>query len=123
MAVLICAWFVVGVRQAHDVDAAGNVISAPHQTPGELRAAASQLHAAAFLNPDRTVDILRGRVAIEQHRLAQARRTLGSVVRAEPKNLDGWIWFTGANLGRPAAEEGARRIAALDPLDARAVGR
>jgi hypothetical protein len=121
--VLACAWFVIGVRQAHDVDAASNVITAPQQSPAQLRAAASQLHAAAFLNPDRTVDILRGRVAIEQRRLAQARGILGTVVRAEPQNLEGWIWYTGANLGRPAAAQGSRRIAALDPLDARAVGR
>jgi predicted Zn-dependent protease len=122
-AVLACVWFVIGVRQAHEVDAASNVITAGQQSPSQLRGAASQLHAAAFLNPDRAVDILRGRVAIEQRRLAQARRILGAVVRAEPQNLEGWIWFTGANLGLPAAERGSRRIAALDPLDARVVGR
>jgi hypothetical protein len=122
VAVLACAWFVIGVRQAHEVNAASNVITAPRHTVAQLRGAAAQLRAAAFLSTDRTVDILRGRVAIEQRRLAQARRILGGVVRAEPQNLEAWIWFTGANLGRPAAVRGSRRIAALDPLDARAVG-
>jgi hypothetical protein len=123
VAVMACVWFVIGARQAHEVDGASNVITAPRQSPAQLRAAASQLRAAAVLNPDRTVDILRARLAVEQHQVARARSILNGVVSAEPQNLEGWIWFTGVNLGRPAASVGAARIAALDPLDASAVGR
>lgn len=123
VAVLAGAWFVVGVRQAHDIDVADTIITAPAHSPGQLRSATSRLQAAAFLNPDRTVDILRGRIAIDEGQVARARHILKTVVGAEPQNLEAWIWFTGANLGRPAAAVGSRRIAALDPLDAGAVGR
>ena len=122
VAVVACAWFVLGARQAHEVDQATNVVTASSPTAAQLRAAAGQLHSAAFLNPDRTVDILQARVAILQHRLPQARRILTAVTRDEPQNLEGWIWYTGANLGRPAGRMGRARITALDPMDARAVG-
>jgi hypothetical protein len=122
VAVAACAWFVLGARQAHDVDQATNVVTAANPTAAQLRSAAAQLRSAAFLNPDRTVDILQARVAILQHRLPRARRILSGVTRAEPQNLEAWIWFTGANLGRPAGRLGRGRITALDPMDARAVG-
>jgi hypothetical protein len=119
VAVAACAWFVVGAREAHEVDQATNVVEAGAHTPAQLRSADSELRSAAFLNPDREVDILRGRVAIDEHRLSQARQILAGVVDAEPENLNGWIWFTGANLGRPAAREGTAHLARLDPQDAR----
>ena len=122
VAVAACAWFVVGARQAHDVDQATNVVAAGNPTARQLNAAAAQLRAAAFMNPDRTVDILQARVAILQHQLPRARRILTAVTRTEPQNLEAWIWFTGANLGRPAGSLGRARITALDPMDARAVG-
>ncbi len=122
VAVAACAWFVVGARQAHEVDQATNAVSAANPTAAQLDAAAAQLRSASFLNPDRTVDILKARVAIRQHRLPRARAILAAVTRAEPQNLEAWIWFTGANLGRPAGKLGRAEITALDPMDARAVG-
>jgi hypothetical protein len=122
VAVVACAWFVLGVRQSRAVDQATTAVTAANPTAGQLRAAAAQLRSATFLNPDRSVDILQARVAILQHRLPQARRILAAVTRAEPQNLEAWIWFTGANLGRPAGRLGRARITALDPVDARAVG-
>ncbi|HEY2317553.1 MAG TPA: hypothetical protein VGH67_04600 [Solirubrobacteraceae bacterium] len=123
LALAACAWFALGIRQSHEIDQAENTIAAAHPAAGQLRAAGQRLRAAAFLNPDRAVDIDRGRLDLKQHRPAQARRILAGVVADEPQNLDAWIWFTGANLGRPAARLGAARIAALDPADRRAVGR
>jgi hypothetical protein len=123
LAVAACAWFALAVRQSHELDQAENTIAAASPTAGQLRTAASQLRAASFLNPDRTVEVDRGRLELKQHRLGQARRILAGVVADEPQNLDAWIWFTGANLGRPAARLGTARIAALDPIDRRAVGR
>ncbi len=125
MALATCAWFALGIRQAHEVDAATNIITAGHRpSPPQLAAAAGHLRAGGFLNPDREVDILRGRLAILQGRLAQARRILSEVTRAEPMNLEAWIWYTGASLGVPRlARLGTARIAALDPVDARAVRR
>jgi hypothetical protein len=121
-AVIVCAWFVLGARQAHEIDQATNIVTVPRQSAAKLRAAARDLHAAALLNPDRTVDILRARVAIEQGRPTQARRILTAVTRAEPDNLEAWISYTGANLGRPNGRRGLAAMIRLDPIDARALG-
>jgi len=98
-AVIVCAWFVLGARQAHEIDQATNIVTVPRQSAAKLRAAARDLHAAALLNPDRTVDILR-----------------------EPDNLEAWISYTGANLGRPNGRRGLAAMIRLDPIDARALG-
>lgn len=122
-AVAACVWFAIGVRQAHDVTVATNIVTSSH-TPANLARASSALSSAAFLNPDQNVDILRGRVAIARGQLARARQILRRVTKKEPLNLIAWIWFTGASLGeRHDGTLGAEQIAKLDPLDARVVGR
>ena len=123
-ALLLCTWFAVGIRQARDVTAATNIINTRQAAPRhKLETAAAALDAAKFLNPDQNVvDILRGRLAINRGQVVQARRIL-AVTRREPLNLSAWVWYTGANLGNRQAQIGAARIAELDPLDARVVGR
>ncbi|HTX30994.1 MAG TPA: hypothetical protein VMD09_06395 [Solirubrobacteraceae bacterium] len=115
LAIVTCAWYVVGIRQAHNVTAATSIITA-HRT-AELTRARSQLDSAAFLNPDREVQILRGRLALAQGHPVQAQRILTAVTRAEPMNLEAWIWLTGAALGNsPLARAGLSHIYRLDPL-------
>lgn len=122
-AVAACVWFAIGVRQAHDVTVATNIVTSSH-TPASLARASSALSSAAFLNPDQNVDILRGRVAIARGHVARAQQILRRVTEKEPLNLIAWIWFTGASLGnKEAGTLGAKQIAKLDPLDARVVGR
>lgn len=124
-ALVACAWFVLGAIEAHEVSVATGIVATPG-TPGAsaLSHAASELSSAGFLNPDRTVDILEGRVAIKRGQITHAQRILRAVTRAEPENLEAWIWLTGASLGdHAAAALGASRIAELDPLDAKTVGR
>lgn len=121
-AVIVCAWFVLGARQAHEIAQATSIVTVPGQSAAHLRAAASDLHAAALLNPDRTVDILRARVAIESGRMAQARQILTAVTRDEPDDLKAWVAYTGANLGRPAARHGLAELIRLDPIDAHTSG-
>lgn len=125
LAAVVGAWFALGARQAAKLnDATGIVTAAARPAAPALARASSDLRAAAVLNPDRQVDILRGRVAILRGHTARARRILRAVTRAEPLNLNAWIWFTGASLGhRRLARLGSARIAALDPQDAGAVGR
>jgi predicted Zn-dependent protease len=124
VALVVCAWFALGIREAHEVTVATQIVSSARApTSAALRSAAGELSSAAFLDPDRTVDILRGRVAIKQGRIADARRILSAVTREEPRDLEAWIWFTGASLGTPQARVGTAQIAQLDPLDARKVGR
>jgi hypothetical protein len=120
VALAACAWFAVGIRQAQGVARATSIAEAGGAArPGQLAAAASDLRAAAFLNPDQEVNILRGRVAILRGNLRRAREILGTVTRSEPMNLEAWIWFIGANLGNPPeARAGTARLAQLDPIDA-----
>jgi tetratricopeptide (TPR) repeat protein len=118
IALAASAWYVVGIRQARDIAAATGAI-AGHGSPGQLAHARSLLNSAAFLNPDQEVQILRGRLALEQGRPEQAQRILAAVIRAEPMNLEGWIWLTGAALGNPPLARAAlARIYRLDPLAA-----
>jgi hypothetical protein len=125
LALVICAWFAVGIRQSHELAVATRIIAATGQpTPHALAVAAGALNAADSLNPDQEVAILRGRIAIKRGQTALAGRLLAAVTRREPLNLEAWIWYTGASLGdHAAAARGAARIAQLDPRDARAVGR
>jgi predicted Zn-dependent protease len=116
LALLTCAWFVLGARQAHDIAAAANAVTV-HRSSAGLAHVRSLLDSAAFLYPGQEVQILRGRLAIVQGHSARAQRILATVVRAEPKNLEGWIWLTGAALGNPPlAHAGLARIYQLDPL-------
>lgn len=121
VALLVCAWFAIGIRQAHDVAAATTIVQAGRAAgPHELSVAAGELHSAAFLNPDQEVNIWRGRLAIERGEVHRAQQILGAVTREEPQNLEAWIWFTGASLGNSReARIGTARIAQLDPIDAR----
>jgi predicted Zn-dependent protease len=124
VALMLCAWFVIGIRQANGVSTATDVVAAGRGAPAhQVASAAAALRSAEFLNPDQNVNILRGRLAIARGQLRQAQQILAQVTRREPLNLEAWIWFTGANLGNKSeARIGSARIAELDPLDAR-VGR
>jgi hypothetical protein len=122
-AVAACVWFAIGVRQAHEVTVATNIVATSHAARS-LSHASAELNSAAFLNPDQNVYVLRGRIAIARGQFAHARQILRQVTKQEPLNLTAWIWFTGASLGdKQAGALGSGQIAKLDPLDARVVGR
>jgi predicted Zn-dependent protease len=118
-AIVVSAWFALGIHQAHEVAHATNVIQASRTlTATQARAIDSGLDSARTLDPDREVDILRARASIKaaQPRLAQG--ILERVVHAEPSNLEGWIWLAGAALGNPPVAH--RALAQIDKLDPRA---
>jgi hypothetical protein len=117
VAILVCAWFALGIRQAHDISRATNIVAQPGAIPAtDLRAAASALHAAAPLDPDHEVDILRGRLAVKEQDPRRAERILKTVVRDEPMNLEAWIWLAGVSLiDPPEARIALAHIARLDP--------
>jgi predicted Zn-dependent protease len=118
-AVAVCAWFAIGIRQAHDVASATQTIESSRPlTQSQLHAMDARLDAAATLNPDRTVDILRARALIKAGRARAAERILERVTREEPMNLEGWVWLAGSALGDPPVARVA--IGAIDRLDPRA---
>ena len=103
VAVLACAWFALGVRQATATrDAAALVTGAPRLGAADARHAASLLHDARGLNPDAQVDVLRAELALGQGDPAAARRTLDAVTRREPMNLAAWVWLARSSAGDPA---------------------
>jgi len=101
LAVVVCAWFGLGIRQAHDLAAATAIINADTVSSAQAAHASSLLHAAGTLNPDRTVDILRGDLALDVNDLAGARRALLPVVKAEPENLVAWFALAQASTDDP----------------------
>ncbi len=126
-AAVVCAWFVLGARQAHETAQAQSVISAADSvprrqakpvSPQEAQHLASTLRAAGFLNPDRTVDILQGRLDVLEHNRPVAVRILRGVVEHEPQNILAWLWFSQATRSLPEIRLAVANIARLDPLAA-----
>jgi hypothetical protein len=119
VAVLACAWFALGVRQAHDTDAATSLIGAGGSAAlraGVAAHAASLLRAAGQLNPDRTVDLLRSQLDVRQGHSAQGRAVALSVTQAEPQNIQAWIAYGRASPDDPAGfGEALRHLNELAP--------
>jgi predicted Zn-dependent protease len=116
VAIVVTAWFALGIHQTHEVAHATSAIQASRTlTVTKARAIDSWLGSARTLNPDSELDILRARAAIEVGRVRLAQRILERVVRAEPYNLEGWIWLAGAALGNPPVAH--RAVAQIDKLD------
>jgi hypothetical protein len=118
-ALVVVGWFALGIRQANGISqATGLVTGASHLTAVQAARARSALDTAATLNPDRTVDILRGQLALDRGRSAEAQRILLAVTREEPQNLTAWIQLAYAaarnHHDRLLALTG-RRISALFP--------
>jgi hypothetical protein len=106
-AVIACAWFVIGVRQARDVDHATALLSSgPHISSEGAGRVASLLTSAQLLNPDRQVDVLRAQLADERGDRATAERILRRVVAAEPMNAVAWV-----QLARSATNAATLRLA------------
>jgi outer membrane PBP1 activator LpoA protein len=120
LALVACAWFVLGIRQVHEISAATSIVAKGGPiSAGQARRASSLLNEASTLNPDKNVDVLRARVALAQGDQAAARQILFKVIRQEPKNLDGWIWYVQAARGNAvafyAAQIGLRRVIRIFP--------
>jgi hypothetical protein len=90
LAIVACGWFVLGARQASDIDRATALLSGTHIDARDAARARSLLSDAALLDPDRQVQILRSEVDYERGAHLQAGRILRGVVAAEPLNLLAW---------------------------------
>jgi lipopolysaccharide biosynthesis regulator YciM len=119
LALVLCAWFALGWVQARDAGRADALLSASSSL-SQARAAQirSLLSSAGTLNPDRTVDLLRARLAQQQHRYGAAVRILESVTRAEPQNVLAWsqLGFTAGGAGHIyLSEHAAQEVGRLVP--------
>jgi predicted Zn-dependent protease len=117
LAVLVCAWFVLGSRQAHDLDSATSIVEgATAPNAQQATRARALLSSAATLNPDRQVDVERGMLALERGHRAQAVSILERVTREEPMNLVAWVDLAQAGYSDPAVSSRAvRQLGLLDP--------
>jgi predicted Zn-dependent protease len=117
LALVVCAWFALGIRQAHETAKATDLVTSGSSLTGrQLADVQSWLDSAATLNPDSTVDIVRAQALIKAGRARAAERLMESLTQREPLNLEAWIWLGGAALGDPAvAREAITHINALDP--------
>lgn len=115
IAIVVCLWFALGVRQAHDTAAAAAIVSSGHSVSAAQAArATSLLSDAAVLNPDRQVDLLRAELAAESGRRNEARRITLMVARAEPRNYQ--VWLLLSSIGTPyLAAVAVQRLAKLAP--------
>lgn len=117
VAVLACAWFVLGIRQAHELSEATAIVnqsSAP--TAAEAARATSLLRSAGTLNPDRDVELLRAALALDENNFEGARRILEAVVRNEPMNVEAWALLATAAGSDPRLErEALNHVAQLHP--------
>lgn len=90
--VLGCAWFVLGAREARQVDQATAALSAgPRIDQAQAARVSSLLADASFLNPDRQVTLLRGQLEDERGARGAGARILAGVTRAEPMNAAAWV--------------------------------
>jgi hypothetical protein len=123
IAVVTVAWFVVGARQAHLVDAATTLLNdnAGRHAEG-ARHTESLLSSAAFLSPGTNVILLRARLAMEQHAWPRATRLVHQATAAEPDNLNAWISALDLAVAHPSSIKLSPVVAhlrTLDPIDAR----
>jgi predicted Zn-dependent protease len=116
--VAACAWFVLGIGQAHDIDhvssTVGGLTGQQRLTAQQASHASSLLDSADTLNPDRTVDLLRARVALLRGDRPEAKRILLGVVRAEPNNIDGWYGLATSASDGATVQRALSHIAQLN---------
>jgi hypothetical protein len=123
LAVLAAAWFLIGARQAHELDAATNLIN--HQAGNTARASdrtLALLRSADFLYPGDQVDLLRARLALERREYPRAKQLIAEATRSEPDDLNAWIGALDlAVIDRREENPGVitAHLRALDPVDAR----
>jgi hypothetical protein len=116
LAIAICGWFFVGIREARDVDRATALLSAGTTIERSDGARVSSLlDGASLLNPDRQVDMLRARLDDERGRHAQAERVLRGVVSAEPMNVAAWALVAQSATNGATLRLAYARIEVLEP--------
>jgi predicted Zn-dependent protease len=117
VAVLAAAWFVLGIHQAHDLNAATNIANQGSKiSRADAQKVTSLVSNARTLNPDRQLDIVRGQALLEAGQPSAAVRILLPVTRDEPRNVQGWVWLAHAAGGySPLFKRALTKVAQLDP--------
>lgn len=102
LALVACAWFAFGIRQAIDTSRATAIANqSKHATAAQVHRVSSLAHDARVLNPDTQPDVLLGQTETEHGDFVAARGVLKQVTRSEPQNVTAWLWLTRASRGDP----------------------
>lgn len=102
LALLACGWFVVGIRQNHELDGASAIVAAASPVDAaQARHGAALLRSAAFLDPDKQVAVVRAQLDDARGELPAARALLRSVVASEPDNVQAWLALESSSAGDP----------------------
>ena len=118
LAVVACAWFALGIREGHDADQVTRALAGAGRLDSAQVARLSRLlDHAGTLNPDRNVDVLRAGLENHAGDDAAAVRTLSTVVRAEPQDIDAWqlMALVAGRLNPALSRAAAARVHALAP--------
>jgi predicted Zn-dependent protease len=115
-ALLVCAWFGLGVVQSVSADAAADSLTR-HPDPNPEQAAEIERHLdrAGFLNPDEKVRLMRAQLAVQLGDYQRAQELLEAVVAEHPDDLEAWATLAFATAGRDP-EVHARARAAIRRL-------
>jgi hypothetical protein len=116
-ALLVAAWFYLGTRQTSDLAAANAIVNSSdqHLSPAQADRALSLLHSAGFLNPDRTIELDRSRVAVKTGHLRRGYRLARAVAAAEPQNAVAWEYVFQSTNDPAIRHRAAIRIGRLVP--------
>lgn len=119
-ALVVGAWFALGVREAHEINRATSIVgglNGQHKlTAAQAAQARSLLSSASVLNPDRQVDVVRARVALLRNDRPLAVRILRGVVRAEPDNLEAWYGIATSASSGATVNAALAQISKLQPV-------
>lgn len=118
LALLVCAWFALGAVQAHDQNRATALIDQTGTpSPGLTARILHLLDSAGTLNPDRSIALLRSQAQTRAGEASEAIASALGVVRAEPRNADGWVvlGFAARRADPRLASLAQQRLRALVP--------
>jgi hypothetical protein len=122
VAVVVLAWTAVALRDAIQLQSAGDVLfRTPPPSQAEFDKALTKMKDSDFLNPDPTGKIDRARFLLLHDKPKQALALADGVVGDEPDNIAAWaVVYQSAALVDPArAEQAKLAIFRLDPQSAK----
>jgi predicted Zn-dependent protease len=90
LAAVACAWFALGIRQAHDLTQATAIATSRPISRAQAARASSLLSAAGTLNPDSQVKLVRAALLFDMGAVSRAVSLADEVTRQEPMNPVAW---------------------------------
>jgi hypothetical protein len=116
-ALVVCAWFGLGIRQAHETAAATAIVNQSANVSGAAAAHASALlNSAGTLNPDVEIKILRSQLALRRGDYPRAIALAREATRQEPSNVSTWLAVAVANYDSGKVDlRVVGKMAVLDP--------